>query len=128
MRLSTGLFILVSACLLTSCGGGGGGGTTTTQTPLHDIPVKLGCKGDNGDIHIGNKPGTVTFSVPASCTPLKSITPDPPVPGFTGKVISNGTIAYQFHGEQLPQGYPFSYLASGDEQGFVNNGTGVIKN
>lgn len=128
MRLSTGLFILVSVCLLTSCGGGGSSGTTTTQASPHDIPVNLGCKGNN-DVHIGDKAGIVTFSVPASCTPLQSITPDPPVPGFTNKVISNGKISYNFAGGQLPSdGYPFSYSATGVEQGFANNGTGVIKN
>ena len=130
MRLSTCLSILVSACLLTSCGGAGGGGTTTTPTAPPVIKAKLNCNGSSGDIRVGNKPDTVvTFSTPARCAPLQSITPDPPAPGFKNRVISNGTISYTYDGRQLPsEGYSFSYMATGAEKDLANNGTGVIKN
>ncbi len=127
MRLSTCLPILVSVYLLTSCGGGGGGGKTTIQTAPLDIPAKLDCKGSK-EVHIGDKQGTVIFSVPDSCAPLESITPDPPVPGFTHKATPNGTITYWFPGGKLPdEGYPFSYTPAKEEVG-VLGGTGVVKN
>lgn len=123
MRLSTSLSILVSVCLLTACGGGGGGGTA----PL-DIPVKLKCSGSN-DVHVGHKAGTVTFSVPDSCAPLKTITPDPPGDGFTKKAGPSGTFSYTYDGRQLPSGgYSFSYSATDAGHGLASNGSGVIKN
>jgi hypothetical protein len=87
----------------------------------------LKCSGDSGDVHVGKKPDTVTFTCPASCLPLKSITPDPPAPGFTHKVTNpDGSISYDYDGRAIPSaGYPFSYQTS--EKAMAGNGTGVIK-
>jgi hypothetical protein len=87
--------------------------------------VMLKCSGDSGDIHVGKKPDTVTFTCPASCLPLLSITPDPPAPGFKNKKTSGGTISYWYDGSTITSS-PFSYQTS--EKTMAGNGTGVIKN
>jgi hypothetical protein len=91
------------------------------------MKVELKCSGDSGEIHVGKKPDTVTFTCPARCAPLLSITPDPPAPGFTNKSTGPDGISYQWDGRSLPSGgCPFSYKTS--ELVDAGNGTGVIKN
>jgi hypothetical protein len=91
--------------------------------PMRQVMLK--CSGDSGDLHVGKKPDTVTFTCPASCLPLKSITPDPPGKGFTKKSTSGGNISYHYDGSKI-LGDPISYQTS--EKTMAGNGTGVIKN